>query len=468
MTHIAERYLDLLGHDEAPRMAFLACSAAFRLDDDTAHNAIALVAGSNGSTKALLRRVKELSCVWQRWDGSWSLTEEVRSYLADRLETEVPPEVRHRLHTVLAEHAERRLAALSPDGAITVYHARATKIESAYHKALIPGREHEAGQEFGEAWLQARGSAKPATCDAVARIGDELEVRHAKLPDEVLFLRGLSAYQRGRRREAERDFRLVYERGRPGTIYAIAAHLLGMLVQNRWEAKRALHHSLLWDPAPEGRAQSWHSLGNLLSKDRQSWLEAELAYRRSLELRHDPEHQAQALHSLGNLLSKDRARWPEAENAYRRSLGLDNTPEGQAKIWHSLGNLVSKARARWPEAENAYRRSFELDNRSEGRGQVRASWADALMKVGGPPAFEQAEKLALEARTLDPRNPMTCGVANRVLADIYEARGQVDDAITALEALQETNRQLGNLKHLDRIQSRLQKLRQRTPRDAKA
>ncbi|HEX5720130.1 MAG TPA: tetratricopeptide repeat protein [Thermoanaerobaculia bacterium] len=461
MTHIAERYLDLLGHDEAPRKAFLACSAAFRLDDDAARDAIALVARSNGSTESLLQRIKGLGCVSQRWDGSWYLTEEVRSYLADRLDIEVPPEVRHRLHEVFSSHAERRLATLAPDGAITVFHTRATRIESAYQKTLIPGREQEGGRELGETWLQARGSARDATAEAVTRIAEELTVRGSQLPDEVLFLRGMSAYRRGRRRQAEGDFRTVYERGRPGKIHAIAAHLFGTLVRDRREAKRALHRSLLWDPAPEGRAQTWHSLGNLVGGDSRNRLEAELAYRRSLELLHDPEDKAQVWHSLGNLLSEDRMRWLEAENAYRRSLELDPIFKGQGQVWHSLGNLLSKDRTRWPEAENAYRRSLELNTNFKSQGQVHASWADALMKVGGPPAFEQAEKLALKARTLDPRNPTTCGVANRVLADIYEARGQIEDAIAALEALQETDRQLDNRKHHDRIQTRIQELRQR-------
>jgi tetratricopeptide (TPR) repeat protein len=467
LTHIAERYLDLLGHDEAPRKAFLACSAALRLDDDSARDAIALVAQSNGSTEALLGRIKGLGCVWKRWDGSWYLTDEVRTYLADRLSIEVPLEVRHRLRGVLAEHAERRLGAMAPDGAIGAYRARTTQIETAYQKALIPGREQEAGRELGEAWLQARGTAKPAMCDAVARIGDELEARRAELPDEVRFLRGMSAYQRGHRREAERDFRVVYGHGRPGTIYAIAAHLFGNLVRDRREAKRALHRSLLWNPAPEGRAQYWHSLGNLMSADRRSWTEAELAYRRSLALYPAPEGQAQVWHSLGNLLSNDRKRWPEAELAYRRSLALLDDPEDQAQVWHSLGNLLVK-QGKLPEAENAYHRSFELRTDASDKGQVSASWADALHKLGGPPAFERAERLALEARTLDPHNPKTCGVAHRVLAGIYESQGEFEKAIAALEALMETNRQLDSRRHQDQIQSRIGMLRRKAAAGLKA
>jgi tetratricopeptide (TPR) repeat protein len=273
----------------------------------------------------------------------------------------------------------------------------------------------------------------------------------------------------GRSRAAEKDFRGVYQHGRAGTIYAIAAHLLGQLVRDRREAKRALHRSIVWDPTAEGRAQSWHSLGNLLlSGDRRSWLEAENAYRRSLALLHDPEDKAQVWHSLGNLLSKDRTRWAEAEDAYRRSLALRHDPEHQAQVWHSLGNLLSKDRTRWAEAEDAYRRSLALRHDSEDKGQVKASWADALMKVVGTPAFDQAEQLALDARALDPRNPHTCGIANRVLANIYEAREQPSEAIAALEALQETDRQLGKREHQDRVQARIDKLRLLTEADAKA
>jgi tetratricopeptide (TPR) repeat protein len=430
VTHIAERYLDLFVGDDMSRKALLACAAAHRWDDESAREAIALVAESNGSTEALLRRIKSLGCVWQQWDGTWYLTEEVRTFLAGRLDAEVAEPVRRRLREALSAHTKERLASLSPDGAITVYRVRTARIESAYQKALIPGREQEAGGDFEETWQKAQGSAKPATCDAVARIGDELEARGAHLPDEVLFLRGMSAYQRRRSRDAEKDFRGVYQHGRAGTIYAIAAHLLGRLVRDRREAKRVLHRSIVWDPTAEGRAQSWHSLGNLLSKDRQSWLEAENAYHRSLALLHDPEHQGQVWHSFGNLLSKDQNRWAEAENAYRRSLALRHDPEHQ--------------------------------------GQVKASWADALIKVVGRPAFEQAEGLALEAQSLDPRNPHTCGIANRVLAKVYEERGQISEAIAALEALQETDRQLGKREHRKRIQDRIDKLRRSAQAHAEA
>jgi tetratricopeptide (TPR) repeat protein len=408
--HPAELYARLLGGDGQSRRALLACSAALRLDDKVAHEAVALVAQSNGSTDKLLQEIKSLACVWRRWDGSWHLNEEVRSYLADRLAVEVEEPVQQRLRELLAAHADGRLRELSPDGPLTAYRARATKIEAAFHKVLTPGRAEEGGRGFGQVWSEAKGTAKQATCEAVAHLSREVGRRLQRLPDEVLFLRGMSAYQRGDRRSAERDFEAVYKNGQPGEIYGIAAHLYGLLVKRAEVAEQAFRNGIRWLPTLAGQGQVWHS--------------------------------------LGNLLSKDRPRWKEAEAAYAKSLELDASPEGQGQVWHSLGNLLSKDRSRWKEAEAAFRKSLELDPSHDSQGQVRASWADGLMKLGDPSVYDDVEEHALAAQRLDPR-PKTRGVTNRVLADLYEARGQWAEAIAALEALQETDRLL----HYSRFES---------------
>ena len=139
--------------------------------------------------------------------------------------------------------------------------------------------------------------------------------------------------------------------------------------------------------------------------------------------------------------SKDRSRWKEAEAAYRKSLELRDSPEDQGQVWHSLGNLLSKDRSRWKEAEAAYGKSLELRESPEEQGQVRASWADGLMKLSDPSVYDDVEEHALAAQRLDP-GVKTRGVTSRVLADLYEARGQWPEAVAALEALLEADRLL--------------------------
>jgi|GEM_PF-6492251 len=455
-SHAAERYIDLLGGGDQARRALLACSAALRLDDEVARQAISLVAQSNGSTDRLLEEIKSLACVWRQWDGTWYLAEEVRSYLADRLEAEVAAPIRTHLRELLAENADRRAQALSPDGPLTAFKARATQIEAAFHKVLTPGRAEEGGRELGEVWSESRGSAKTATCEAVAYLSRELGRRLGRLPDEILFLRGMSAYRQRNRQAARRDFEAVYRNGRPGEIYAIAAHLFGMLTMDSKIAERALRDAILWYPKPY--EQAWHSLANLLSKDRRRWAEAEDAYRKSLELRHQSEDKAQVWHSLGNLLSEDRRRWTEAEEAYRKSLELWHQSEHQAQVWHSFGLLLTRQK-RLADAEEAFGRSFDLHSDPKWRGWARASWADALAKLGSAEAYDRAEAYALEAQRLDPAGLKTRGLTSRVLADLYEKRGKLEEAITALEVLLETNQSLGHEKYQADIRKRIEWLR---------
>jgi len=455
-THVAERYIGLLGGDDQARRALLACSAALRLDDEVAMEAISLVAQSNGSTGKLLGEIKGLACVWRQWDGTWYLAEEVRSYLADRFEAEVAPPIRKNLRELLAAHADRRAPTFSPDGPLTAGRARATKIESAYQKTLTQGRAEEGGRDFGNVWSEAAGSAKSATCDAVAYLSVELDRRVKRLPDEVIFLRGMSAYQRGNRQDARRDFEAVYTNGRFGEIYATAAHLFGRLVRDPRTAERAFRDSLAWNSDPFHQAQVWHSLGNLLSKDRNRWAEAEDAYRKSLGLDPSPEGRAQVWHSLGNLLSKDRNRWAEAEDAYRKSLDSLHQPEHEAQVWHSLGLLLTNQK-KLAAAEEAYGHSFDLSDPTW-RGRVRASWADALVKLGRSEAYDRVEAYALEAQRLDPDGLKTRGVASRVLADLYEKRGDREKAISALKTLLETNRALGHEKYQVKIRERIDRL----------
>jgi hypothetical protein len=89
------------------------------------------------------------------------------------------------------------------------------------------------------------------------------------------------------------------------------------------------------------------------------------------------------------------------------------------------------------------------------QAQVGTSFADFLSKCHSAEADDRAEQLALRSLNLDRRNPWTSGICYRVLADIYERRGDFPKAINALESLMETNRRLGERKFQQSITDRI-------------
>ncbi|HEY0511946.1 MAG TPA: hypothetical protein VGH73_08580 [Thermoanaerobaculia bacterium] len=296
--------MSLLGDDNA-RKALLACSAALNLNDDVARRAIALVAQSNGSTDTLLDRIKGLSCVWKQWDGTWYVAEDVRASLVDRLGAEVPSDVRNGLHELLADAADQRLLELVPDGQLFDYRVRACHLEAGYQQIQVTRHEEAGAERLLTAWQQGRLEARDATAAAVDHLASDLERQGHRLPDQVLFLRGMAARSRRDWGRAELYFRMVWEHGQPGEIQAIAAHLFANLTRDRKAAEQALRDSLAWNSEPFHRAQVWHSLGNLLARERNRSKEAEDAYQKSLELRHDPQHQGQVYASWANALARE-------------------------------------------------------------------------------------------------------------------------------------------------------------------
>lgn len=423
-SQLIASYIDLLGGDRTAELVLLACAASLRLDDEKAAVAINLVAATNGTTRDFVRRVKNLGCVSRQWDGTWYLLEDVRVPLVARFEAQIPEDIRARVRQELAAASDRRLEEFRVDGQLTEYRSRRVLFEAAYQRVLTPGTDTaEAASGFTKIWSALDGPARLATAQAVDYIAPEIERSARRLPPEILFLRGMAARGRKQHAKAQDFFRQVWEQGRPGEIFAIAAHLFGNSASNWNIAERALRDSIEWDPSPHGQAITWHS--------------------------------------LGNLLSGDRRRWKEAEEAYRKSLDLDNDPSSQAKTWHSLGNLLAKNRKRWSEAEDAYRRSLGAPNHPTHIGQVHASWADGLWKVGGLANAADVEKHALLGLELDPENPRTAGIAHRVLGALYEAQDKPEEAIRELTALLETNRQLGKTRFRRELEERLAELRQR-------
>ncbi len=464
---LAELYLNLMGKDPEARRALLACAASLRLDDETALEAIQLVAGSNGHSEKLMRRVKQLGCVWADWNGAWYLSDEVRAELERRLDAEVGAEKVAELRTLLAARARQKAESLVPDGQITAYETRLLRLEAGFQRTLLSNETACGAADLADLWTSEYASGQRAIADAVDFLAPEIERQLPQLPAEVLFLQGMAARQRGDRVAAERYFRAVWKQGRPGEIFAIAAHLFGNGVARRDPqlAESAFQDSLRWNDNPQGQGQVWHSLGNLLARDRRRRSEAEAAYQQSLDLISDPQGQGQVWHSLGNLLARDRQRRSEAEAAYQQSLDLISDPQGQGQVWHSLGNLLARDRQRWSEAEAAYQQSLDLISDPQGQGQVYASWADGLSKQSSDGNEETIVELAQQALELDPRNPRTAGVAYRVMANAYEKVGEFRKAIDALELLIENNRRLDIQRFTQELRDRIEGLRTRMEND---
>jgi len=457
LNAITREYAELLDSDELAIHGLIYCSAALRLDDNMAKEALSLVTDDAELCTCLLRRIKSLDCVWKTWDGSWYITEEVRINLVEQLQEQYPQAVQHQLRDLIAKYAENKTLGYSPDGQITEYRKRITLFESAYQRTMIEDQADQGALQFINIWENSTYQAKQATARCVEYLAPEIERTISNIPVRLLFLRGMAARARGDKTAQYRYFRAVWEQGQIGHVFALAAHFYGLLERDRRIAEKALRDSIDWGVTSEHQSQVYHSLGNLLARDRNRGREAEAAYRQSLLLDPSAEHQGQVqvYHSLGNLLAWDRNRWREAEAAYQRSIELRIDPEDIAQVYHSLGNLLARDRNRWREAEGAYEQSIQLKTSLEEKGQVYASWADMLSHSTATADLESSTKYAKLALNYDSSNPKTCGVCYRVLAIVYEKLGKFQKAIDALNSLLRTDAQLGRRKFESRIRERI-------------
>ncbi|RMH20728.1 MAG: hypothetical protein D6696_07600 [Acidobacteria bacterium] len=455
----AELYIDALGGGDVHRRALLACAAPLRLDDETACAAVELVAGTNGTSAALVRRIKDLGCVGRQWDGTWYLADEVRGYLVERLRQEVSPEVHDRLRSLLAERARRQLGTAESDGQLGRWRARAARIEAAYQTSLIGERGAEGARAFVDAWRREAPPGRAATAEAVDHLAPEIERHAGGLAVEIAFFQGIAAYRRGSKNVARQKFEAVWRQGKAGEIYAIAAHLYGRLTRDRKKAEKAYRDSIAWYADPFHQAQVYHSLGQLLAEDRRRWNEAENALRKSLELLTRPADQAQVYHSLGLLLAKDQGRWNEAEDALRKSLELLTRPADQAQVYHSLGLLLAKNRRRWNEAEDALRKSLELLTRPADQAQVLASWANAILKLKLEAQYPQAEEHARRSLELGGESLKQRSISHKILAELYERQGRITEAIRSLEAQLDADRKMRRWRDVQRVEEALARLR---------
>ena len=311
---IANRYTQLFNNDRQAVLALLACSAALQLDDETACEAVELVAPSNGSSRALMRRVKRLGFIWKEWHGLWHVTEEVRRDLFDWLYTEIPETTIIELRDRLAQKADARAAVIETDDQFAAHRKVLARFEAAYQRLLIPDHSERGANELAELWRESPRSAGDAMARSVEYLADELRRRLHRLPDAIIFLCGIAARNRGDNHAQAKRFGRVWrraKRGQPGHIHALSAHWLGCLIGQRdpATAEKAFRDSINWmESAPE-KGLVYESLGDLLAINTHRLEEADHAYQQALTLVDD--HVKARVHStLADVLTKkqDRSR----------------------------------------------------------------------------------------------------------------------------------------------------------------
>jgi RNA polymerase sigma-70 factor, ECF subfamily len=208
---IAERLLGLLQHDQPTRVALLACSAALQLDDQTACEAVDLVAPANDDSYEVVRRVKELGCVWKEWNGLWHVAEDVRRGLLDRIYRELPQSTIVKLRELLAKKAEARAAQIEAVDQVAQHEKMIARFEAAYHRSLIPGEAKQGARDLIELWRQLPPFDGDTLALMVDYVAGELDQLLGHLQEEIVFLRGVAARQRGDQHTQEKYFDLVWK-----------------------------------------------------------------------------------------------------------------------------------------------------------------------------------------------------------------------------------------------------------------
>ena len=120
------------------------------------------------------------------------------------------------LHERLAAKPTSGLNAFRLTGRYVNYGRLLANFDAAYQRLLIPQQANKGAAQFIEMWQHSPPAAADATAKSVDYLAEELDQRLGKLPAEVLFLRGMAARARGDKRDQEKYFRQVWERGTYG------------------------------------------------------------------------------------------------------------------------------------------------------------------------------------------------------------------------------------------------------------
>ena len=251
------------------------------------------------------------------------------------------------------------------------------QFEASYYRVLIPGQTEKGANQLAELPRHRPSPIGDTLALSVDYLADELDHQSGRLPDEIVFLRGIAARERGDSHAQEKYFGLVWKRDRSGPhghIHATAAYYIGQLVQDRdpKTAEDALRDSLAWMESGPERGRVYYSLGTLLENDQSRWNESEQAYDAALELLVDPEERNEVSRARENLIHKNAQS--QAEATFHKSV---YTPAELPETWVTDAIRIEDLQA--SVHEQTYRYAISYFRRRETEGVVNTtSLADKL------------------------------------------------------------------------------------------
>jgi len=219
MSEAAERpTLDRL-LEPALLSAAQVCALPHWLDDQLAEHLLELT-GHNGTSKALVARVKSLPLAQPFERTAWRIDEEARIALVDGLrKTDFFAPVSH----YLAKRFGSERDGLDDPAS---RHARVSQWRSAYHFADVD--PDEAAGRLTDLVTQ---SAKRGRIGDVESAIELFEQHHALAPYvvELAYARGRRAYAQHDDEEARAHFKIVWEAGRPNLETGISGNLIAVV-----------------------------------------------------------------------------------------------------------------------------------------------------------------------------------------------------------------------------------------------
>ncbi len=342
------------------------------LTDEVAIQLVTLVGLSEKEAEGFVEALHFCDFVVER-NSEWHFSSTIFKYLNDELGK--LKELARKGHSLLFDISVNGDINLAGD---TIPRYLLSDIGRAYHKSPL---SPEQGLEF---YANAASKSFSGSQWLIGRLAVDQQERGI-LPTEAIepsFLRGMTLYREGQRRESEYFLQKVVDSTEIREEVAISCHIVGRLTARKPgkfnEAEELLRRSLSIGEEINHihhQAQALHTLGQLIGKNRNRADEAEELLRRSLKLLedlNDKNGQAQTQHTLGQLIGKSRNRADEAEELLRRSLKIGEklrNKNHQAQVLFSLGKLVWEKDAE--EGKNFLLRSITINKSIGNQWAVR-------------------------------------------------------------------------------------------------
>jgi len=305
---------------------------------------------------------------------------------------------------------------------------------------LMDRWDKENNLETAISLFREAASIDPSFALAFARLADALRIRYALTGDEALLAEATDSVERAVSLNSE----LAPVQVALGRIHAMHGNID--------LAFAALERALAIDPndsiAHQAMASVYARLGRLQDADESfkkalaldpdslsvhdgyaNYLFGRSRFEEAIEqwqavIRLAPDHYA-ALVNLGAALS-ELGKFPEAITMYERAMSIKPTYMG----YTNLGTVYSRA-GRYPDAVDAYQAALKIDDTdwlAWGNLAFVYFWMNGMDTMTRD-TFQQAIRLAEEARQKDPRDPF----ANSDLALYYAKTGQAELALQRLE-----------------------------------